>query len=137
MFETNFSGHQKVLGAVQERTSVATGLHVPLGACRGVSDGSQIFVMMKFYRKFTIIIRAFLIFVLIVTVKGYLADNIMPKGFTTSKAEIFLSLPRPDPWGSEHLIHRERPTQHSLRNGVDRLAAHSHAYATPQVETGQ
>ena len=43
-------------------------------------------------------------------------------------AGFILSLPRPDPCGSEHLFHRERPvaTQHSLRNCVDHLAALSH-----------
>jgi len=56
--------------------------------------------------------------------KGY--DN--PVSFIL--AGFLLSLLRPDPWGSEHLIHRERPvaTQHSLRNCVDHLAALSHAY---------
>ena len=54
-------------------------------------------------------------------------------------AGFILSLPRPDPFGSEQPIHRERPvaTQHPLRNCVDHLAAPSHIYATLRVETGQ
>jgi len=62
----------------------------------------------------------------------------------TTRAEfhfswLILSLPRPNPCGSEQPIHRERPvaTQHPLRNCVDHLAAPSHAHATPRVETGQ
>jgi len=53
-------------------------------------------------------------------------------GFT-----LFLSCP--DPCGPEQSIHQDRPvaTQHSMRNCVDHLAAPSHAYATPQVETRQ
>ena len=40
---------------------------------------------------------------------------------------------------SEQPIHRERPvvTQHPLHNCIDHLAAPSHIYATPRVETGQ
>ena len=54
-------------------------------------------------------------------------------------AVIMLFVPRSDPCGSEQPIHRERPvaTQHPLRNCVDHLAAPSHIYATPQVETEQ
>jgi len=49
-----------------------------------------------------------------------------------------LSLPRPDPCGFEHLIHRERPvaTQHSLRNCVDHLAALSHIGYTIRCKFG-
>jgi len=37
------------------------------------------------------------------------------------------------------MARRERPvaTQHPLRNRVDHLAAPSHIYAPPRVETGQ
>ena len=54
-------------------------------------------------------------------------------------AGFILSLPRPGPWGSEQPIHRQRPvaTQHPLCNCVDHLAAPSHIYAPPRVETGQ
>ena len=57
----------------------------------------------------------------------------------TNRKGFILSLPRPDPCGSEQPIHRERPvaTQHPLRNCVDHLAAPSHIYAPPRVETGQ
>ena len=52
---------------------------------------------------------------------------------------LILSLLRSGPCGSEQPIHRERPvaTQHPLRNCVDHLAAPSHIYAPPRVETGQ
>ena len=54
-------------------------------------------------------------------------------------AGFIISLPRPGPCGSEQPIHRERPvaTQNPLRNCVDHLAAPSHIYAPPRVETGQ
>jgi len=61
----------------------------------------------------------------------------------TTRAEFHFSwvytLPRPDPCGYEQPIHRERPiaTQQPLRNCIDHLAAPSHIYATPRVETGQ
>jgi len=45
-------------------------------------------------------------------------------------AGFILSLPRPDPCGFEHLIHRERPvaTHQPLRNCFDHLAPFSHLY---------
>ena len=54
-------------------------------------------------------------------------------------SRVYTSLPRPGHWGSEQPIHWERPvaTQHPLRNCVDHLAAPSHIYAPPRVETGQ
>jgi len=57
-----------------------------------------------------------------------LAKRLWKPGQSFILAGFILSLPRPDPCGSEHLFHRERPvaTQHSLRNCVDHLAALSH-----------
>ena len=52
--------------------------------------------------------------------KGY--DN---PGRVSFQLGLYFLCHAPDPYGSEHLFHRERPvaSQHSLRNCVDHLAA--------------
>ena len=75
--------------------------------------------------------------------KNYQSDQVLIRNcknvFFILPHVFILSLPHPDLCGSEQPIHRERPvaTQHPLCNCVDHLAAPSHIYSTPRVQTGQ
>jgi len=66
------------------------------------------------------------------------AKGLWQPGQSFILAGFILFLPRPDPCGSEHLFHRERPlaTQHSLRNSVDNLVAVSHTGDTNGYKFG-
>jgi len=66
------------------------------------------------------------------------AKRLWQPGQSFIVAGFILSLPLPDPYGSEHLIHLQGlvATQHSLRNCVDHLAALSHTGYTIRCKFG-